>query len=84
MLLQELMDRLRAEGIDRSWYSFSRADPPLEGFILEHVGADWAIFFFERGATRRIALFELESDACEWFYEKLRREMASSSNRKII
>ena len=83
MLLQELKDRLVNEGYKRSWYSFGRHEPPLDGYILEQISSTWTVFYFERGRTRQIASFENESDACNWFYERVREEFASVVNRKI-
>jgi hypothetical protein len=83
MLLQELKDRLRAEKFDAlDCYSFSRQNPPLEGYILEQVGSDWVIFYFERGEARQIASFYTSSYACKWFYEKLCEDYSSVPSRK--
>jgi len=69
----ELADLLKREGYDHRWYSFDRAAPPIEGYILESVHGRWIIFYFERGETRDIANFELESDACDYLYRRMQQ-----------
>ena len=84
MLRQELNDRLKAEGFDRlKCYSFSKEHPPIEGYILESAGTGWNVLYFERGETRKIAWFYVESFACDWLYELLQREYGSVLNHKI-
>jgi hypothetical protein len=73
----ELAQQLNSEGFGPSYYSLSRQKPPLEGFVLEKVGDRWIVFFFERGAFREIASFESETDACDYFYEKMHAEFKS-------
>jgi hypothetical protein len=77
----ELAHLLKQEGFDRRWYSFDRENPPLEGYILEKIGERWIVFYFERGDIRDIANFENESDACEFFYQRMQEGFGSTLGR---
>ena len=77
----ELANLLKCDGYDHRWYSFDRENPPLEGYILEKVVERWIVFYFERGDMRDIASFENESDACEYFYQRMKEGFASTLGR---
>jgi len=79
MLMQELKERLSRERYDRRWFSFSSSDLPLEGYILEKQNPFWAVLYFERGETRQLASFESESDACEWFYARISKNVPKTT-----
>ena len=81
MNVVELADLLESDGYDRRWYSFDRKNPPIEGYILERVGARWTVFYFERGDTRDVANFENESDACDFFYQRMKEGFGSTLGR---
>lgn len=69
----ELDKRLRAEGFSGEYYSLSLASLPPQGYVLERVHArEWIVYFSERGNVREIARFITESDACGFFYQKVR------------
>ena len=81
MKTAELEEILVREGYDHHWYSFDRERPPIDGFILEKVEGRWTIYYFERGATREIARFESEFDACEFFYRRMHEDFGSAVGR---
>jgi hypothetical protein len=81
MNVTELAERLKRESYNQFWYSFDRDVPPLEGYILELVDARWTVFYFERGATRDLANFESEIDACDFLYQRMKEAFGSAAGR---
>jgi len=69
----QLIELIRRLNIDRRSYSFDRKEPPEEGYVLEHVGSRSVVYYFERGGVRNVADFESDFDACDFFYEQLRK-----------
>jgi hypothetical protein len=72
MTVLELDAALRADGFTDADYSLSRDKRPYEGYILEKSDVWWKVLFSDRGALREIASFANETDACIFFYQKLR------------
>jgi hypothetical protein len=48
---------------------------------LEKQHRFWVVLYFERGETRQLASFESEFDACEWFYQRVSKELAKMRPR---
>ena len=62
---------LRVEGVSEQSYEIRLpVDRPIrnETLVLEIEEESWKVFFFERGARRRISVFESGYDAASFFY----------------
>ena len=72
MTIQELKSKLDGLGVSEKEYSLFGNNLP-ETFVLDHQ-SKWLIYSIdERGGKGRIFAFETENDACEYFYEIMKR-----------
>ncbi len=68
----ELEQLLREKGYDDNIFSLSLKRLPSEGYVLEKAGdRRWVVYYVERGYSRDVASFELESEACEYVLKKM-------------
>ncbi|MCD6040369.1 MAG: hypothetical protein K0R98_1617 [Rickettsiaceae bacterium] len=44
---------------------------PMEQYCLIKEGNIWSVYYSERGVKRNEVTFQKESEACEYFYNKL-------------
>jgi hypothetical protein len=44
---------------------------PMEQYCLMQDGARWSVYYSERGVKRNEVIFQNESEACEYLYNKL-------------
>ena len=69
---KELKTKLDEIGIPTSWYSLY-GERILDTLVLEW-GFKWRIFVFgERGQETEIASFDTEDEACEYFYQEMKK-----------
>jgi len=83
MNIQELKSKLDELGISEKEYSLYGNNLP-ETFVLDHQ-SKWLIYGIdERGNKGRIFTFETENDACEYFYEVMRKAKEREERIKNI
>ncbi|QHI73454.1 hypothetical protein [Aminipila terrae] len=46
---------------------------PNEAFCIAHLSGKWEVYYSERGKKSNLKTFEMESEACEYFYERLQK-----------
>ena len=72
MKLQELQERLLAEGCNQSGFSITPWGGNNDVDVLEKNNGIWEIYFTERGSRNSpIATFENEAEACEYYYNRI-------------
>lgn len=76
MKLQELKILPNREQISKSYYSLD-AMLPNEKLCLIFSNDVWNIYYSERGQKNSIAEFNSEDDACEYFYQILKKIIVS-------
>lgn len=71
MILNELKNVVeKNEKIPKDSYSFE-GGLPNEALCISRQGAEWEIYYSERGKKTNLMKFKTESEACEYFYERL-------------
>lgn len=79
MNVAELKTKLREVGISAHAYSLF-GDGLGECHVLAVQGQQWLVYYSERGHRQGLRLFESESEACDYFLDKL---MADPTARKV-
>jgi hypothetical protein len=71
MTIDELIAKLDKLGIPESYYSLF-GSLKADSIILHHSYHEWQVFYYdERGGTNAMRIFNNESDACEYIYNRL-------------
>ena len=73
MTKNELVKILQEEGFNPDAYCLEGGFPD-ETYCLEETHGVWTYYYCERGLQRGKREFATESEACEYFLEKLRRD----------
>ena len=73
MTKKELLERFEKENIpQKGIYSFDKGKWGEE-FILSHPAPNvWKINYYERGEYYLLAEFQTETEACEYFYQRVK------------
>ena len=71
MTVTELKRILNAEGFRPDMYSLA-GGLPNEAHCIEDRGSEWAVYYSERGERSEERLFLSETEACEFFLERIR------------
>lgn len=69
---QQLEQRLKQENINEYYYSLE-GGLPNEAFCLNKNNEIWEVYYSERGNKSQLKIFELEEDACEYFYNLVKK-----------
>ena len=73
----ELQERLSLEKIPTNVYSLN-GGLPNERLCLGEVSGKWEVYYSERGDKSDLMIFDKETDACKYFYNRLREILKSS------
>lgn len=73
MTVSELKRILEAEGFRQDVYSLT-GGLPNEAYCLENRGYEWAVYYSERGERSGERIFFSESEASEFFLQRMRRD----------
>ncbi len=65
----ELIDKLDKAGVNPAHYSIGKIKD--NAYIIRSRDSQWEIFFFERGMSYSLKLFNNESDACDYAFKQL-------------
>ena len=73
MTKKELLERLEKEKISPRLYRFDKGFWGDE-YVLSNPKSDvWEVFYYERGEYYSLAKFTLETEACEYFYQEVKK-----------
>ncbi|OLP67052.1 hypothetical protein BACPU_04110 [Bacillus pumilus] len=71
MKLKELEQKLIEINVPDYVYSILKGGLPNEQYCLAKDGANWEVYYSERGNKTGLKIFEDEETACEYFYKKV-------------
>ena len=71
MDLRELERLLRAEGVRDDAYALG-GGLPAEAYCIDRDGAEWVVYYSERGVRTGLRRFSSESAACQYLLNELR------------
>ena len=71
-LLKEKLDFM---GVPGSSYSINSVEYPNEAYVLFYNGAEWEVYYSEKGEKRGLKKFVKEADACKHFLNQMVREV---------
>lgn len=72
MNIAKLEKKLKEKGIPKELYSILEGGLPNEQYCIVKEEL-WYVYYSERGRRSGLKEFELESDACEYFYDILKQ-----------
>ncbi len=72
MLVKELKNKLDEMGVPQDLYSILTGGLPNERLCIVKEEM-WRVYYSERGKKAGQRSFETEEEACEYFYEKMKR-----------
>ncbi len=72
MNIHELESKLEKIRVPKSCYSIMKGGLPNEVYCLTTEGGNWIVYYSERGSRSGLTSFKSESDACNYFYNKLK------------
>lgn len=64
---KQLEQRLKQENISEYYYSLEGGFPN-EAFCINKSNNTWEVYYSERGNKSQLKIFELEEDACDYFF----------------
>ena len=73
MTVFELEKKLNQINVPRDYYSILLGGLPSETLCIVNNNDMWQVYYSERGQKTGLKTFETESEACEYFYNKLRK-----------
>jgi hypothetical protein len=73
MTLTELADTLRDEKFDPAFYDIAGGLPGAGGYRMQHAQSHWKITYLDRGIENFVAEFSSESEACDFFYQRVKK-----------
>ena len=68
--LKRMLDEINCP---RDSYSILKGGFPNEQYCLTNENDEWEVYYSERGRKSEVKKFENESDACEYFFNKLKK-----------
>lgn len=72
MLVKELKNKLNEIGVPQDLYSIMTGGLPNERLCIVQAEM-WQVYYSERGKKAGLKFFETEEEACEYFYETMKR-----------
>ena len=72
MTILELEKSLQKIKVPNNCYSIMKGGLPNEMLCLTKEGEIWSVYYSERGNRTRLTAFKSESEACIYFYNKLK------------
>ena len=72
MDIYELESKLKKSGVPKDCYSIMKGGLPNEALCLTAEGDNWIVYYNERGKRTGLTTFKSESEACIYFYNKLK------------
>jgi hypothetical protein len=69
---ESLSGVLAARGVPRDAYCLS-GGLPNESYCIDHQGAQWLVYYSERGCKTGLREFATESEACDYLLSLLER-----------
>ena len=79
----ELEATLRREGISPRAYSLTGA-PKDEALVLVHRGAEWVVYYSERGGETNAQPFDDEDSACAYVLATLKRWPTAHGTTEVV
>ncbi|WP_213610248.1 hypothetical protein [Pseudoalteromonas sp.] len=70
---KELLHLLKSEGFKKEGYSLEGSSL-FEGHCLDYRDGLWAVYYFERGIEFELEEFDIEEQACQRIYEKIKTD----------
>jgi hypothetical protein len=68
----ELERKLVKSGVPKHAYSLT-GGLPVEAYCLEQTASKWHFYYSERGEKNALKVFDLEHEACNYFYNEIIR-----------
>jgi len=72
MNIYELERKLKIANVPQSIYSIMKGGLPNEVYCLTSENGNWIVYYSERGNRSGLTVFKNESEACIYFYNKLK------------
>ncbi len=73
MTIHELVKELEALRVPEDTYSILAGGYPNERLCITNEQAEWQVYYSERGRKSGLKTFSDEEEACEYFYNKLKK-----------
>jgi len=73
MNIKELEGKLKIANVPKSCYSILKGGLPNEVLCLTAESGNWIVYYSERGSRTGLTTFKSESEACIYFYNKLKK-----------
>lgn len=77
MKISELKEKLQTMKIPESSYLINCVEYPNEAYVLLFNGAEWEVYYSEKGKKRRLQKYTTESEACEQFLKWISKNVLS-------
>jgi hypothetical protein len=74
MTKSELKELLVKDSIPKHFYSLDGSFP-YDAWCLSETPSGWEVYYTERGEKYQIENFNLEEDACERLYQRIKKMM---------
>ena len=72
MNIYELEKKLKATNVPAECYSLMKGGLPNEVYCLNTENGNWVVYYSEKGKRSGLTVFKSESEACAYFYDKLK------------
>lgn len=72
MKVFELEEKLNKLGIPKDTYSILKGGLPNERLCIVKE-EEWCVYYSEKGRRSSLKKFQTETEACEYFFEKIKR-----------
>ena len=73
MNIYELERKLKTANVPAGCYSIMKGGLPNEVCCLISENGNWVVYYSERGKRSGETVFKSESEACAYFYDKLKK-----------
>lgn len=73
MNIYELEEKLKSANVPKDCYSIMKGGLPNEVLCLTAEHGNWIVYYSERGNRSGLTIFKSESDACNYFYNHLKK-----------
>lgn len=73
MNIYELEEKLKSANVPEDYYSIMKGGLPDEVLCLTTEHGKWIVYYSERGQRTGLTIFKSESDACSYFYNRLKQ-----------
>lgn len=72
MNIYELESKLNKIKVPKDCYSIMKGELPNEVYCLTSENGNWIVYYSEKGNRSGLTVFKSESEACIYFYNKLK------------